>query len=144
MVGAAIEILREQLLALAVCLEVGEQIVEILARHLAIAVPPHGIPGEIIDYRVLVFWATAGVMTGLGAERSAYDQQSFARGDGVFVERRLCQVPVDCGEIFEAKFIGAIRTVPHALLLHVNSSQLSRFMVKHSRILRSRSGILRR
>jgi hypothetical protein len=30
---------------------------------------------------------------------------------------------MDCGEIFEAEFIGAIGTVPHTLLLHANSSQ---------------------
>jgi hypothetical protein len=36
----------------------------------------------------------------------------------MLVEQRLGQVPVDCGEIFEAEFVSAVSAVPHTLLLH--------------------------
>ena len=104
-------------------MEVGEQIVEIFLRHLAIAVPPHRILGERVDDGVLVLGRTAGVVAGLGAERAAFDERGFAGGDGMLVKRRLGQVPVDRGELFEAEFVGAIGAVPHTRFLHAKSSQ---------------------
>ena len=47
-------------------------------------------------------------------------------GDGVLVERRFGQVPVDLGEVFETEFVGAIGAVPHTRFLHANSSQTGR------------------
>ncbi len=98
--------------------EIGKKIVEVLLRHLAIAIPPERILGERVDDGVLVLGAAACVVTGLGAERPTCHDRSFTRRNGVLVEQRLGQVPVDCGEIFEAKFVSAIGTVPHTLLLH--------------------------
>ena len=57
-------------------------------------------------------------MAGLGAERAAGDDRRLAGGDGVLVERRLGQIPVDRGEIFEAEFVGAVGAVPHTRFLH--------------------------
>ena len=64
--AAAVEVLREKLFAFGMFDEVGKQVVEVLLRHFAIPVPPNRIPGEIVDDRVLVFRAAAGVVTGLG------------------------------------------------------------------------------
>ena len=121
-IGAAVEILREQFLAFGVRLEIGEQIVEILLRHFAVAVPPHRILGERIDDGVLVLRRAAGVVAGLGAERAAFDQRGFAGRDRMLVERRFGQIPVDRGEVLKAEFVGAIGTVPHTRFLHANSS----------------------
>src|SRR6185295_7949653 len=126
-VGATVKILRKKLPAFRVLEEVGKKIVEALLRHFAIAVPPDGIFGQRVDDSVLVLRAAAGVVTGLRAECATRDDRSFTRGDGMLVEQRLGQVPVDCGEIFETEFVSAISAVPHTLLLHANSSQLSRF-----------------
>ena len=122
-IGAAVEILREQFLALAVRDEVGEQRVEVLSAHLAIAVPPHRIPGEVVDDRILVLRRAAGVMAGLGTERAARDDRAFARCDGMLVESRFGQIPVNGGELFETEFVGAIGAVPHTRFLHAMSSQ---------------------
>ena len=122
-IGAAVEILREEFLAFGVCEKIGEQIVEVLLRHFAVTVPPHRILGERVDDGVLVLRAAAGVVTGLGAERAAFDQRGFASGDGVLVERGFGEVPVDRGEIFEAEFVGAMSAVPHTRFLHAKSSQ---------------------
>ncbi len=99
-IGAAIEVLREQRLALHMRLEVGKQRVEIFARHLAVAVPPQGVAREIVDNGVLVFRRAAGVMAGKGAERAARDNRSLAGTERVLVERRFRQIPMDRGQIF--------------------------------------------
>ncbi len=117
-IGAAIEVLREQLLAFAVVDEVGQERVEVLARHLAIAVPPHRVPGEVVDDRVLVLRAAAGVMAGLRAERAAGNDCALTRTNSVLVERRLGQIPIYFGEIFKTEFVGAVGTVPHTRFLH--------------------------
>ena len=69
-VGAAIEILYEQFLSFGVPDEVGEQRVEILARHFAVVVPPDRFFGQLVDDRVLVLRRPSGVMTCLRAERA--------------------------------------------------------------------------
>ena len=144
-VGAAIEVLREEFFAFGMLDEVGKQIVEVLFRHFAIAVPPNRIAGEIVDDGMLILRATAGVMAGLGAKRAACDQRRFARRDRVLIKCRLGQVPAYLGQIFEAEFVGAIGAVPYTLLLHANSSQLGRFIAKPlAGLLGPRRGSLRR
>src|SRR6185503_20396888 len=86
-IGAADQILREQFLALGVGDEVGQQRVEVLLRHFAVAVPPERIFGERVDDGVLVLGRAAGVMAGLGAERAAGDDRGLVGGNGVLVER---------------------------------------------------------
>src|SRR5262249_5865758 len=103
-IGATVEILSKKFLAFGVLEKIGKQVVEILFRHFPIPVPPHRIPGEIVDNGMFVLGAAAGVMAGLRAERTAVHYGSLSRPDGVLVEQRLGQVPVDCGEIPEAEF----------------------------------------
>ncbi len=73
-VGAAIQVLSIELLAFGVLQEIGKKIVEILRRHLAIAVPPYRIFRKVIDDSVLIFGAATRVVTGLGTKRAARDQ----------------------------------------------------------------------
>ena len=117
-IGAAIEILGEQCLALGVGDEIGKQSVELLFALLAIAVPPHGVLGRRIDDRVLVLGRAAGVVAGLGAERAAVHERAFAVADGVLDQKSVGQIPVDAGEIFEAEFVGAVGAVPATRFLH--------------------------
>jgi hypothetical protein len=67
---------------------------------------------------MLVLRAAAGVVTGFGAKRSARHDRSFSGRNGMLVEQRLGEVPVNCGEILEAEFVSAVSAVPHTLLLH--------------------------
>ena len=89
LVGAAIEILREQLLAFAMLQEILIEIFEILLAHFAVAVPPHAVAGEIVDHRMLVLGRAAGVMAGLRAERAAGHDAGFAGRDRALIERRI-------------------------------------------------------
>ena len=57
---------------------------------------------------------------GLGAERATLDDRTFLVGDRVFVKRRLGQVPVNRGEIFETKFVGAMGAITQTCFLHGN------------------------
>src|SRR5262249_28612800 len=70
---AAIEILREKFLAFRVFEEVGKKIVEVLLRHLAIAIPPDGVFGQRVNDGVLVLRTAAGVVACLRAKRAARD-----------------------------------------------------------------------
>ena len=117
-IGAAIEILREQFLALGVGEEILQQHVELLGRELAVLLPPHRIFGAGIDDDELVFRAAAGMHAGIGAERAAGGDLRFLGGDGEFVESRLGEIPVNGFEPLEAEFIGAMGAVPHTSFLH--------------------------
>ena len=101
-------------------LEVREHVVEVLLALLAVAVPPHGVLGELIDLGVLVLRRAAGVMAGLGAERAARDDRRFAVADRVLIERRLDEVPVNLLEILQAELVGAKSCVTQTGLFHGN------------------------
>src|SRR3974390_529373 len=116
-IGTAVQILCEKPFAFGVLEKVGQHVVEVLLRHLAVAVPPHAVAREIVDDSMLVLGRAAGVMASEGAECATGDNRGLARADGVLVERRLRHVPVNFGEIFEAEFIGTISAVPHTLFL---------------------------
>ena len=62
-------------------------------------------------------------MAGFGAERAAGDDRGLAVRDGMLVERRLEQIPVDRGQSLEAEFVGAVGAIPHPSFLHAHSSQ---------------------
>jgi hypothetical protein len=55
---------------------------------------------------------------GLGTERAALDDGAFPVGDGVLVERRLQQVPMDRRQFREAEFVSAVSAVPRPCFLH--------------------------
>ena len=120
-IGAAVEVLREQRLALRMREEVLIQSLELLFALLAVAVPPDGVFGQRIDDRMLVLGRAAGVMTGLGAERAAGDDSGLAVADRVLVERRRGEVPMDAGEIFEAELVSTVGAVAQTRLFHGKS-----------------------
>jgi hypothetical protein len=62
-------------------------------------------------------------MSGLGAERTALDDVTFARRDSVLIEDRRVEIPVDRGQIFEAEFISAVCAVPQTSYLHEKTSR---------------------
>ncbi len=70
-IGAAVEILREQLLAARMRDEVVVEQLEVRLAELAVAVPPDRALGQRIDDGMLVLGAAAGMDAGLGAERAA-------------------------------------------------------------------------
>ena len=117
-IGAAVEVLREQGLALRMRNEVLKEGFELRLGLFAVAVPPDGVLCQRIDNRVLVLGRATGVMAGLGAERAAVDQRGFLVGQRVLIERRLGQIPMNGCEVFQAEFVGAIGTVPHTSFLH--------------------------
>ena len=78
-IGAAIEVLREKLLALGVLEEVVEQNIELLRRKLAVLLPPDRLLGGVVADDELVLRRAAGVDAGLGAERAALDDVAFVR-----------------------------------------------------------------
>ena len=82
-IGAAVEILREQSLALGVGDEIVEQRLEFLGRKTAILLPPDGFLGLSVGDHEFVFGAAAGMDTGFSAEGATLDQETFAIGDRV-------------------------------------------------------------
>src|SRR5215468_8825303 len=94
-IGAAIEILREQLLSARMRDEVVIKELEVRLREPAVAVPPHRILGERIDDGVLVLGAAAGMDPGFRTQRAPFDDGRFARGDRVLIERGGPEIPMD-------------------------------------------------
>jgi len=68
-IGAAIEILGEQPLALGMSEEILVQQIELLGRDLAVLVPPDRLLGLAVANDELVLGAAAGMDAGLGGER---------------------------------------------------------------------------
>ena len=126
-IGAAEQVLREQLLAADVGAEIFQQVLEVLFALLAVAAPPDDVLGGGVDDGVLVLGRAAGVMPGLGAERTALHDVAFARRDGVLVERRRVQIPVDRGQILEAEFVSAECAVPQTSFLHERPPEYAGF-----------------
>ena len=77
-IGAAIEVLCEQLLAARMRDEIVVQQLEVRLAELAVAVPPDRVLGQRIDDGMLVLGAAAGMDAGLGAERAALHDGGFA------------------------------------------------------------------
>jgi hypothetical protein len=117
-VGAAIEILREELLAFRVFDKVVVENLEVLLRELAVALPPHALFSEGVDNGVLVLGAASGVNTGLGAQRATGDDLGLAARNRMLVERGRGQIPMSGRKVFQAELVGAKSTVADAGLLH--------------------------
>ena len=77
-IGAAVEILGEELLALGVGEEILVQQVELRRRQLAVLVPPDRLLGVLVADDELVLGGAAGVDAGLGAQRAAFDDLRLA------------------------------------------------------------------
>jgi hypothetical protein len=98
--SAAVQILREQFLALGMREKIFQQQVVFLGLELAVFFPPHRIFGGRIDDDEFVFRAAACVHASIGAERTAGGDLRFLGGNGKFVETRLRQIPVNGFESF--------------------------------------------
>ena len=121
-IGAAIEILREQLLAARMRDEIVVEQLEVGLGDLAIAVPPDGVLGQRVDDGVLVLGRATGMHAGLRADRAALDQRRLPCCDGMLVERRRGQIPMHRAQPLEAEFIGAVGAVPQTRFLHESPS----------------------
>ncbi len=117
-IGAAIEILGEQLLAAGVRDEILVEALEVLLADLAVALPPDRALGERVDDGVLVLRAAAGMDAGLRADRAALHDRGLAGRDGMLVERRRIEIPVDRSQVLESEFVGAVGAVPQSRFLH--------------------------
>ena len=93
-VGAGVEVLDEQLAAFGVGDEVGEQHVEVLARHRVVAFPPDRVLGRRVADDRLVFRAAPRVDAGLGDQRAALGDHRFVAADRLGVKLRRLMVPV--------------------------------------------------
>ena len=80
-IGAAVEILRIESLALGVGDEIVEQQLEFFRREAAVLLPPNGLLGLAVDDDEFILGTAAGMGAGLGAECSALDEGAFAIGD---------------------------------------------------------------
>jgi hypothetical protein len=58
------------------------------------------------------------MVAGFRAERAALDDRGLAGGDGMLVERRDVQIPVDRSQVLEPEFVGALGAVPQSRFLH--------------------------
>ena len=117
-IGAAIEVLGEQLLAARMRDEILVEELELLGRELAVAFPPDRVLGERVADGVLVLRAAAGVHAGLRADGAALDERGFLGGQRMLVERGRVEIPVHRGQLFETEFIGAVSAVPQTRFLH--------------------------
>ncbi len=93
---------------------------EVCLGELAIAVPPHRVLGGRVDDRVLVLGRAASVHAGFGADRAALYDGGFAGRNRMLVKLGRVEIPMNCSKVFKAELVGAVGTVPHTRLFHVN------------------------
>jgi hypothetical protein len=117
-VGAAVEVLREEVHALRVGEEIGEEGLELLRRHGAVVLPPDRLLGVGVAHDELILGRTAGMHTRVGEEGAAVRELGLAAAERVFVQGRRLQVPEHAFEVAEAKGFGALRTVEDADIFH--------------------------
>ena len=117
-IGAAVEVLREQLLALGMGEEVLQQGVEMAGRDGAVVVPPDGAFRGLVAHHELVLGRAARMHAGLGQKRAALHELGLAPGQGLLVERGRLEIPVDPLEVAEAGGLGALRAVEDADIFH--------------------------
>ena len=117
-VGAAVEVLGVQSLALGMGNEIVEQQLEFFRREPAVLLPPDALLSLGVDDDEFVFGAAAGMGAGLGAERPALDDEAFAVGNRMFDQGAVGQIPVDRCEVFQAELSGAMRAIPQTGFLH--------------------------
>ena len=124
-VGAAVEVLGEQRLALGVADEVGEQSVEMLDRHRVVVFPPDDRAGLRVAHNELVLGAASGVHAGVGDKRSMRGDVGFVALQRLLVELRRAEVPMNRGKIAEAEPFRAEIDVMRPILDHRARPSLS-------------------
>src|SRR5262249_10558442 len=117
-IGAAIKILREQLLAARMRDDVFVEALEIGGRDFAVALPPDRVLGQLIGNRVLVLGRAAGMSGGVSTERPPFHDGGFARCNRMLIKKRRREIPMDGSEPLEAEFVGTVAAVPKTSFLH--------------------------
>ncbi len=117
-IGAAIEVLGVELLALGVCKEILVKQIELGRRQLAVLVPPDRFFGVLVAHHEFVLRAAAGVDAGLSAQRAAFDDLRLAVLDRVLVKGFCGEVPVNGSQVGKAEFVGAMGAVSQTCFLH--------------------------
>ena len=102
LVGAADQVLHEDIPALGVLDEVAKERVEMLRRHRLVVVPPDMGPGIGVTDNELVLRRPAGVLAGLGHQRTVSGKLGLAAADRFLVEFRLVEVVVNGGKVHQA------------------------------------------
>jgi hypothetical protein len=100
--------------------EIGEERVEMLDGHRAVAVPPHQRLGRAVAHHELVLCAASGMRSGVGDEGAVRRDPRFAPLQRLLVELRRAEIPVDRGEVAEAEPLGAEACVAQSVLDHVS------------------------
>ena len=98
--------------------EIGEQRIELLYRHGVVVVPPDHRFGLGVANDELVLRTAAGMCAGLGDQRPAHGDLRLAELQGVFIELRRAQIPMDGGQVAKAKTVRAEVSIVLALLDH--------------------------
>jgi hypothetical protein len=93
-IGAAVQILREQLAAFRERHHIRVQRIELRRRHRLVVVPPDGVLGTGIADHKLVIGRTAGMNAGEHDQRPVLRHVAFAAPHRFFVKRRSREVPV--------------------------------------------------
>ena len=119
-VGAAVEVLGKQGLALGVGNEIVEQELKLLRRKAAVLLPPHRLLAALVGDDELVLGTAAGMGAGLGAEGAAAHEDAFAIGDRVLDQDCVRQIPVDRRSVVQAKLVGAMGAIPQTRFLHAS------------------------
>ncbi len=101
-IGAADQILHEQLLALRMFDEIGMKQVEGLAGHRLVVVPPDVILSVGVAHDELVLRRAARVLAGACDERALRRQFGFAPADGFLIKTRWSKIVKDCGEFLQS------------------------------------------
>ena len=117
-VGAAVQILHEHVLALAMLKHVGKQQVEMFRGHGLVDVPPDILVHDSVANGELVLRRTPGVYAGFGDDGAAGGDLGLVAANGLLIEHRRFKVVVDVIEALETEFIHAIRGVDDARLFH--------------------------
>ena len=117
-IGAAVEVLREQLHAFGMLDEILKDDVELLRRQRTVVVPPDLVLGRGVADRVLVLRRAAGMDARVGVDGAALDELRLAARDRVLVEAGSAEVPMHALEVAEAERVSAVRAVEDAEVLH--------------------------
>ena len=123
-IGARVEILSEQRLALGVSDEVGEEGVEMLWRHRIVVVPPHRSFGLGVPDHELVLGAASRMRARVGDEGPMRGDLRFVALQRVLIELRRAEVPVDRLKVAESEPVRAKVDIVRPVLDHASSVPL--------------------
>ncbi len=122
--GAAVEILDEQLAASRMGDEISEQRLELGWRDRAVVRPPDLAFGRFVLDDELVLGRTARMDAGIGDERAAMGEARLAALERLFDQKRGVEIGVDALELLEAECLGPLRGVQRPDHVHAQFPSL--------------------